>query len=287
MIIRNLTRIKNNVIGNGNRQFLRFAGHSKWQNIRHDKAKNDLKKSKEATLLATKIESCVRGGGKEVKFNATLEQLLEKAKRLNITKQVIDKAIKRGAGEIESDTKQVETQYEFIGPDGVALILTALTDNKARTVAKVKTALTQFQANLSPCSYMFEKKGEIILYAKQDEKFDDVFDVVLELGAEDVEEIEFNDQHQQDKLHKLYRIICEPNEIHSLSNELTAKGYKLFDSSVRYISNPDSQVDFPEENSKGYFKAINEIDSIVEITDIFTNIKDEQISRIEDSFNSA
>lgn len=265
---------------------IRFAGHSKWANIRHDKAKNDAKKSKEATLIATKIESCVRIGGKEA--NASLDQLLEKAKKLNVSKQVVSNAIKRGAGELnDGSANQAEVTYEFMGPGGVAVIVSAITDNKARTVMRVKSAMAYFQASLSPCNFMFEKKGEILIEPKTEanETFDDVFEVALDLGAEDFEEVEFPDEFIPDKKYKFYRIVCDPLEIHRIGNELSAKGYKLHESAVRYLANKDGEVLFPDEYSKGFYRAIDNLDQTPEVLDYYTNIENEHESRIMSSIN--
>ncbi|KAI5951914.1 hypothetical protein KGF54_004989 [Candida jiufengensis] len=267
-------------------QSIRFAGHSKWANIKHDKAKNDAKKSKEATLIATKIESCVRAGGKD--SNASLEQLLDKAKKLNVSKQVITNAIKRGSGELnDGANNQTEVSYEFMGPGGVAFIISALTDNKARTVMRVKTAMAYFQASLSPCNFMFEKKGEILFEPKPNtvENFDDIFEMVLEVGAEDIEEVEFDNEYKPGETYKFYRVICDPLEIHKISNEISSKGYKLHESSVRYLADKDGQVQFPEEFSKGYFRAIDNLDQTPEVVDYFTNIEDEHQGRIMSSVN--
>ncbi|KAL1573431.1 YebC/PmpR family DNA-binding regulatory protein [Candida albicans P57072] len=281
LITRNSTRIRG---ANTNLTLVRFAGHSKWQNIRHDKAKNDARKSKEATLISGRIESCVRVGGKE--SNARLEQLLEKAKTLNVSKAVVEKAIKRGCGEL-TDTAQLQNvQYEFMGPGGVAIIVNALTDNKARTVSMVKNAMTYFQATLSPCSYMFDKMGEVIFLPKDnDESFDDVFEVALEIGAEDVEEFEFDDEFVPGKVHKFYRLLCDPTSINQVSNDLSAKGYKLHESTVRFLANSDSQVPFPEESSKGYLRALDNLDQINDVTDYYTNIEEEHKERIVSSIN--
>ncbi|KAI3403619.2 hypothetical protein KGF56_003546 [Candida oxycetoniae] len=265
---------------------LRFAGHSKWANIKHDKAKNDAKKSKEATFMVTRIESCVRTGGKE--GNATLESLLEKAKKLNVSKQVVQNAIKRGAGEIEGSAIQNEVSYEFIGPGGVAIIVAALTDNKARTIMRVKTALAYFSASMSPCNYMFSKKGEILFKPGKDgdnQSSDEVLELALELGADDFEELDLDDDFKPNLKHKVYRLICEPGDIYSICNQLTSKGYKLHDSTVRYLAEKDVQVQFPEEHSKGFLRAIDNLDQTPEVTDYFTNIENEHESRIQSSLS--
>ncbi|EMG50840.1 hypothetical protein G210_0448, partial [Candida maltosa Xu316] len=237
-----------------------------------------------ASLISTRIESCVRSGGKEA--NARLDQLLEKAKALNVQKNVIERAIKRGAGELTDATQQVEVQYEFVGPCGVAVIVNALTDNKTRTVHYVKNAMNYFQASLSPCMYMFEKKGEVVFLPKSgDESFDDVFEVALEIGAEDVEELEFEDEFIPNKVHKFYRLICDHTTINQISNDLSAQGYKLHETGIRYLSNADSEVEFPEANSKGYLRAIDNLDQLADVTDYYTNIQGEFEERMASSVN--
>ncbi|CAK9440255.1 uncharacterized protein LODBEIA_P43550 [Lodderomyces beijingensis] len=256
----------------------RFAGHSKWANIRHDKAKNDAKRSKEAAFISSRIESSVRHGGKE--GNANLESLIDKAKKLNVPKQVIQSAIKRGTGEIAAGTEQSEVTYEFMGPGGVALMVSALTDNKARTVMRVKNALAYFDASMSSCNYMFTKKGEIVFEPLQkEEDFDQVFETAIEIGAEDIEEVELDESNASAR-GKLFRLICADSDLHSICNQLSNKGYKLVESSVRFVAEAENQVEFPEANSKGFLRALDNLDQTPEVTDYFTNIENEHQTRI-------
>ncbi|KAG7663912.1 uncharacterized protein J8A68_002539 [[Candida] subhashii] len=266
------------VRGNVLQTSVRFAGHSKWANIKHDKAKNDAKKSKEALYVTRRIESCVKQYGKE--SNPQLDSLLERARKLNVTKAVITNAIKRGAGEMAADGPALsEVQYEFMGLGGIAMIVTASTDNKTRTISKVKNALSYLSASLSPCLYMFERKGEIVFYPKETkpaEDFDTVFETALEIGAEDFEEVE------TDKT-PLYRIVCDTKDIPNIVTELKNKGYKLQDSSTRYFANVDSIVPFPDDHIKAFDKTLQELDDIQEVVDYYTNIEDEHIGRLQDS----
>ncbi|KAK6457128.1 transcriptional regulator TACO1-like protein [Scheffersomyces xylosifermentans] len=250
-----------------------LAGHSKWANIRHDKAKNDAKKSKEAYAIATKIEASVRSGGADA--NAQLDTLVEKAKKLNVTKKIIENAIKRGLGELSVDGPSLtEVQYEFVGPGGVAIIITANTDNKARTVMLCKTAMSKFNANMSPCSYLFQKKGEIIFSPlNAEETLDDVLEVAIEIGAEDVEE--FKDYEDEYPGEKLFRIITEATELNAVSNNLSKLGYKLKDAKTSLIADADNEVPFPEEYAKSFNRAISELDAVAEVSEYYTNIKEE------------
>lgn len=249
-----------------------FAGHSKWQNIRHDKAKNDAKKSKEAYAMATRITTSVKTGG--VEGNAQLLTLMEKAKKLNVTKKIIENAVKRGTGELTNDGAQTsEVTYEFMGPGGVAFIVEANTDNKNRTVGLVKHAMSKFSASMSPCQYMFQRKGEIIFDpVSESEELDDVLEVAIDIGAEDVEE--FNDVEGEYNGEKLFRIITDPSELNAVSNNLSAEGYKLRDSKTVFIADTDTQVDYPEDQEKALSKCMELLDEVSEVTNYYSNIRE-------------
>lgn len=249
------------------------AGHSKWQNIRHDKAKNDAKKSREAYSMASRIVSSVKSGG--VEGNAQLVTLVEKAKKLNVTKKIIDNAIKRGNGETVGDEKTLHpVTYEFMGPGGVAMVVEAETDNKSRTIGLVKHALSKFNASLSPCLFMFERKGVIVFAPTEpQESLDDLLEVAIEVGAEDVEE--FVDHENEYNGEQLYQLITDPGQVNDISNQMSQRGYKLKDTNVNYLATSDNQVAFPQEGEKGFNKALEMLDDIAEITDYYTNIKEE------------
>lgn len=249
-----------------------FAGHSKWANIRHDKAKNDAKKLREAYSLATRIAASVKSAG--VDGNAQLVTLVEKAKKLNVTKKIIENAIKRGTGELSNDGAQTfEVTYEFMGPGGVAFIIDANTDNKTRTIGLVKHAMSKFSASLSPCQYLFERKGEVVFEpVSENETLDDVLETAIDIGAEDVED--FKDPENEYAGERLFRIITAPGDLQTVSNTLSEKGYKLKDSKTVLIAEPDNEVDFPESHKAGFDKAIDLLDEIAEITTYYSNIRD-------------
>lgn len=248
-----------------------LAGHLKWQNIRHDKAKNDAKKSKEAHFLASRIEASVKSGGTE--GNAQLQTLMEKARKMNVTKKIIENAIKRGTGEVTGEgSAAAQTTYEFMGPNGTAFIIEAETDNKARTIGRVKHAMTKFNANLSPCQYLFQRKGEIVFEPLNgDEQLDDVLEVAIDIGADDVEN--FNDVDDEYGGARLFRILTDPSELNSVSNSLASRGYKLRDSKSIFHAEDLNQVDFPEDQEKAFGKMIQQLDEISEVTNYYMNIR--------------
>lgn len=247
-----------------------LAGHSKWANIRHDKAKNDAKRLKLAYQLATKIETLVRTGGADA--NALLDTLVEKAKKMSVTKKVIELAIKRGLGEIARDGPLLaEVTYEFVGPHGVLFVVVANTDNKARTVSQVKNAMGKMGANLSPCMYLFQRKGEVIFDAKPDETVDDVVDVAIDVGAEDVDEYHDADEYGDARL---FRVVTDPLDLHHVANALSGRGYKLRDLRTSYIADAASVVDVPDDFGKPLAKALDELDNVPDVVDYYSNIRD-------------
>ena len=112
-----------------------------------------------------------------------------------------------------------------------------------------------------------------------------MFEVALEIGAEDVEEFEFDDEFVPGKVHKFYRLLCDPTSINQVSNDLSAKGYKLHESTVRFLANSDSQVPFLKNCRKGYLRALDNLDQINDVTDYYTNIEEEHKERIVSSIN--
>ena len=250
-----------------------LAGHSKWANIRHDKAKNDARRSKEAYQMASRISLSVRQSG--VDGNAQLATLVEKAKKMSVTKKIIENAIKRGKGESTGDSVQTfDVSYEFMGPGAVAIIVEATTDNKTRTVNLVKHALSKFNASASGCLYLFKRKGWIIFEPKdpKNETLDDILEVAIDIGAEDVEN--FNDTENEYPGETLYKVITEPSEVASISNKLSEQGYKLKDVATGFIADPESAVDFPEDHAKSFEKAMNLLDEVQEVTNYYTNIRE-------------
>lgn len=246
------------------------AGHSKWQNIRHDKAKNDAKKAREAYSLATRITASVKSGG--VDGNAQLVTLMEKARKLNVTKKIIENAVKRGTGELTLEEGTADVTYEFVGPGGAAFIIEASTDNKNRTVGLVKHAMSKFSASMSPCQYLFERKGTVIFEPlNEQEDIDGVLETAIDVGAEDVEV--FDDVEDEYGGERLFRVITDPQDVFSVSNLLSERGYKLRDSKTVLLAVADTEVDFPAEHEKLYYKAMDLLDEVSEITNIYSNIR--------------
>lgn len=163
-----------------------MAGHSKWANIQHRKGKQDAKRGKLFTKLIREITVAAKMGGSDLNSNPRLRLAVDKALAGNMTKDTIDRAIKKGAGELD-DVAYEENRYEGYGVNGVAIMVDTMTDNRNRTVSEVKHAFTKYGGNMGTqgsVSYLFEKQGVLTYSAGSDE--DAVMEVALEAGAEDI-----------------------------------------------------------------------------------------------------
>ncbi len=163
-----------------------MAGHSKWANIKHRKAGQDAKRAKIFTKLIRELTVAAKHGGGEVADNPRLRAIVDKALSANMTRDTIDRAIARGAGSSENENLE-ELTYEGYGPNGVAILVETLTDNKNRTVAEVRHCFTKAGGNLGTngsVSYLFDKTGVISYPAGTDEEL--LLETALEAGADDV-----------------------------------------------------------------------------------------------------
>ena len=166
-----------------------MAGHSKWSNIKHRKGAQDQKRGKIFTKLIREITIASRLGGGDLESNPRLRKAVNNAKSNNMPSEKIDRAIKKGTGVLEGVSYE-EIIYEGYGPNGVAIIVEVITDNKNRSVAELRHAFTKFGGSLGETgsvSWMFEKKGQII-FENSLLGFDALFDLVIIAGAEDIEE---------------------------------------------------------------------------------------------------
>ena len=168
-----------------------MAGHSKWSNIKHRKGAQDLKRSKVFTKLIKEITIAAKIGGGDIDSNPRLRKAVNDSKASNMPNEKIDKAIKKGIGVLEGVSYE-EIIYEGYGPNGIAIIIEVITDNKNRTVAELRHIFSKFGGSLGESgsvSWMFEKKGQITILDNALE-FDSLFDLSLSAGAEDINEIE-------------------------------------------------------------------------------------------------
>ncbi len=164
-----------------------MAGHSKWANIKHRKAAQDAKRGKLFTKIIRELTVAAKQGGGEVADNPRLRAAVDKALGANMTRDTIDRAIARGAGNNEADNVE-ELTYEGYGPGGVAILVEVMTDNRNRTVAEIRHAFSKAGGNLGTdgsVAYLFDKKGQISFAPGANE--DSILEVALEAGADDVQ----------------------------------------------------------------------------------------------------
>jgi len=162
------------------------AGHSKWANIQHRKKAQDAKRGKLFTRLIKEIVVAARSGGSDLDANASLRTAVDKAKSQSVPKDAIERAVKRGAGELDGSDYE-EIRYEGYGPAGVAVIVDCLSDNRNRTVAEVRHAFTKAGGNLGQSgsvAYMFDNVGVLLYSPEHDE--DSVMEAAIDAGAEDI-----------------------------------------------------------------------------------------------------
>lgn len=235
-----------------------MAGHSKWSNIKHRKGAQDAKRGKIFTKLIREITVAARAGGDDVKFNPRLRLAIEKAYASNMPKDTIERAVKKGAGNLDGETLE-EVRYEGYGPNGVAVIVDCLTDNKKRTVAEVRHAFTKHNGNLGTdgsVAYLFNKKGIISLDKNIDQ--DKVMELVLEAGALDLqEEDESIDVITSEESYSAIKDILDENNIEIINSEISLI--------------PDNYINVAGEDKEKILKLLEFIDDLDDVQSVATN----------------
>ena len=279
-----LTDLKNlNMKVNGWRQErrvhtsgIRMAGHSKWANIKHKKAANDAAKAAASFRMSRQIQVLAKMGGSDLNQNIMLANAIDKARGMCIPKKVIDSAIKRGTGELKSTDKMETVVYEGLGPGGVAIVIEAITDNKNRTIGYIRPCFNKFNLNMTPTLYMFEKKGVILIDAKELTS-DDLFDELLELGCEDINDIECSNESEllsEKKDGNIIELITDAKEFGKIANVLKDK-YRIKEMNIEYLPNEETLVEISDPDTRAsYEKFMGLLDSIEDISQVFTNLKE-------------
>ena len=214
-----------------------MSGHSKFANIKHKKEKNDAAKGKIFTIIGREIAVAVKEGGPDPANNYKLQAVIAKAKAANMPNDTIDRGIKRAAGDSGSVNYEYVT-YEGYGPSGTAIIVDALTDNKNRTAANVRSAFTKGKGNVGTqgcVSFMFDKKGQIIVDKEEcDMDADELMMTALDAGAED-----FNEEED------CFEIFTDPDEFENVRKALEDAGIPMASAVVTMI--PQTYVELTSE----------------------------------------
>ena len=232
-----------------------MAGHSKWANIKRHKAKQDAKKGKLYTKLIREITVSAKLGGGDANSNPRLRAALDKATEANMTKDVIDRAIKRGVGGMEGENVE-EVRYEGYGPGGTAFIVECMTNNRNRTVGEVRHAFTKNGGNLGTdgsVAYLFKKQGLITFGAGVDEER--LTEHVLELGAED---IRVNPD-------KTIDVITSPESFLNVKESLVKSGFIAEEAEIAMVS--DIKVTISDKETA---------ENVIDLTDALEDLDDVQ-----------
>lgn len=238
-----------------------MSGHSKWASIKHKKGAADAKRGKLFTKIIKEIIVASRLGGGDPDANPRLRSCLLKAKSANMPKDNVERAIKKGTGELEG-VEYTEMSYEAYGPGGVALLIEILTDNKNRTAAEIRHILSKGSGNLGETgcvSYLFKRKG-IIVFDSDKYNEEQILEAALEAGAEDV----VNDGTS-------IEVTTEPDDFENVLETLTNAG---FENSLAEISKvPDATVTLDNEKTAKAVKLIEALEDNDDVQSVATNLE--------------
>ncbi|MER6419200.1 YebC/PmpR family DNA-binding transcriptional regulator [Streptomyces sp. NPDC001137] len=249
-----------------------MSGHSKWATTKHKKAVIDAKRGKLFAKLIKNIEVAARMGGVDLDGNPTLYDAVQKAKKQSVPNKNIDSAIKRGGG-LEAGGADYETiMYEGYGPNGVAVLIECLTDNRNRAASDVRVAMTRNGGNMADpgsVSYMFSRKG-VVIVPKGELTEDDVLGAVLDAGAEEV-----ND------LGESFEVISEATDLVAVRTALQDAGIDYDSAESSFV--PSVQVELDEEGAKKIFKLIDALEDSDDVQNVFANfdVSDEVMEKVD------
>jgi YebC/PmpR family DNA-binding regulatory protein len=246
-----------------------MAGHSKWANIKHRKAAQDAKRGKIFTRLIKEITVAARLGGGDPEANPRLRQAMDKALANNMPKDNIDRAIKRGTGELEGVNYE-EVTYEGYAPGGVAVMVECMTDNKNRTVSEIRSAFSKGGGNLGEdgsAAYIFHKTGMLIFDSSVDE--DALMEAAMEAGAEDIA----NEDGQQ-------VVYTDPQDFEDVKNGLNEQG---FEPEVAEVTmKPDTTIHVEGDQAEKVLKLLETLEDHDDVQNVYANydIPDEVFERV-------
>jgi len=228
-----------------------MSGHSKFANIKHKKEKNDAAKGKIFTIIGREIAVAVKEGGPDPNNNFKLAQVIAKAKANNMPNDTIERGIKKASGE-DGNVNYEHITYEGYGPNGIAIIVETLTDNKNRTAADVRAAFSKGGGNIGTpgcVSFMFDEKGQLIVDKEEcDMSADDLMMLALDNGAEDFSEEEDS-----------FEIITLPDDFQAVYDGLSGEGIKFVSAEVTMI--PQNYVELTDE------EAVKQLNRILDLLD--------------------
>jgi YebC/PmpR family DNA-binding regulatory protein len=249
-----------------------MSGHSKWATTKHKKAVVDARRSKLFAKLIKNVEVAARTGGGDPAGNPTLYDAVQKAKKNSVPNDNIDRAVRRGAGLEAGGAAYEQIAYEGYAPGGVAVLVECLTDNRNRAASDVRTAFSRnggSMADPGSVSYLFHRKGVVIVGKAAGATEDDVLAAVLDSGAEEV-----ND------LGESLEVVSEATDLHAVRDALLQAGIDYDSAETPFL--PTVEVELDEEQAKCVFRLIEAIEDSDDVQDVFANysVSDEIMEKI-------
>lgn len=250
-----------------------MSGHSKWATTKHKKAVIDARRAKSFAKLIKNIEVAARAGGADMSGNPGLELAVQKAKKTSVPNDNIDRAIKRGAGLTGETVDYQEIIYEARGPQGSALLIECLTDNKNRAASEVRVTVTRNGGSIADpgsVAYMFSRKGVVSL-PKKDLAEDDVLMAVLEAGAEEVKENGDN-----------FVVTSEPTDLRAVVGGLEAAGIEYETDEVEFV--PSMSVDVDLDSARKFTRLVDALEELDDVQNVYANVdfSDEVLAALEE-----
>ena len=249
-----------------------MSGHSKWATTKHKKAANDAKRSKLWAKMIKDIEVAARTGGGDPAANPTLDDMIRKAKKASVPGDNIERARKRGSGEEAGGANWETIMYEGYGPNGVAMLIECLTDNRNRAATDVRTAMNKNGGNMADAgsvSYLFNRKGVAVL-EKGDHTEDDILLAVLDAGAEEVNDIG-----------EKFEVVCESSDMNAVRDAL--KEAEIDYDSVEQDFRATMEVPADASTAKKVFNLIDALEDSDDVQNVFTNmnLSDEVLAELD------
>ena len=238
-----------------------MSGHSKWATTKHKKAVVDAKRGKLFAKLVKNVEVAARTGGGDPAGNPTLLDAIQKAKKSSVPNDNIDRAVKRGSGQEAGGAQYENITYEGYGPGGVAVLVECLTDNRNRAATDVRTAMSRnggSMADPGSVSYLFNRKGIIVVEKTKDLSEDDILLAVLDAGAEEV-----ND------LGESFEVISEPHDLVAVRTALQEAGIDYESADAVFL--PSSEIELDEDQARKVLKMVDILEDSDDVQDVYAN----------------
>ena len=238
-----------------------MSGHSKWATTKHKKAITDSRRAKAFAKLIKNIEVAAKMGGADLSGNPTLVDAIQKAKKTSVPNDNIDRAVKRGAGLSGESVEYTTIMYEGYGPNGVAMLIECLTDNKNRAAAEVRTAVSRNGGTMGDpgsVAYNFHRKGLIVVSKTDGLTEDAILDAVLDAGAEEVK-----DEGES------FEVISEPQDLPAIRAALAEAGIEYESDEAGFV--PSMQVELDVENARKFMKLYDALEDLDDVQNIYSN----------------